>query len=68
MCIFVTDNHYKIAKEDIWYDKKITLLLNTNLTNDMFTEHSLFLMKEHLKIFSQYSDKAKELLKRLEEL
>ena len=58
----------RMAKEDIWYDKKISLLLSLTLTNDIFTEHSLFLMKEHLKTFSPYSDKAKELLKKLEEL
>ena len=38
------------------------------LSKDMFKEHSLFLMKEHCKLFSPYSDKAKELLNKLNEL
>ena len=54
-----TENHY---------NSKIEKLLNMPLSKDMFKEHSLFLMKEHCKLFSPYSDKAKELLNKLNEL
>ena len=54
-----TENHY---------NSKIEKLLNMSLSKDMFKEHSLFLMKEHCKLFSPYSDKAKELLNKLNEL
>lgn len=50
------------------YNSKIEKLLNMSLSKDMFKEHSLFLMKEHCKLFSPYSDKAKELLNKLNEL
>lgn len=50
------------------YNKKIEKLLNMPLSKDMFKEHSLFLMKEHCKLFSPYSNKAKELLNKLNEL
>ena len=50
------------------YNKKLQHLLNLSLSTDLFKEHSLFLLKEHCKLFSPYSDKAKELLKKLEEL
>lgn len=50
------------------YNSKIEKLLNMPLSKDMFKEHSLFLMKEHCKLFSPYSDKAKELLNKLNEL
>ena len=39
-----------------------------NDNKDMFKEHSLFLMKEHCKLFSSYSNKAKELLNVLNQL
>lgn len=51
-----------------YYNKKIEKLLNMPLSKDMFKEHSLFLMKEHCKLFSPYSNKAKELLNKLNEL
>ena len=47
------------------YEDKINHVLRV-LSDKIFTEHSLFLMKEHCRIFSPYSDKAKELLKKLE--
>ena len=50
------------------YEDKINHVLNLDLSKDLFKEHSLFLMKEHCNFFSSYSDKAKELLKKLEEL
>lgn len=50
------------------YNSKIEKLLNMPLSKDMFKEHSLFLMKEHCKLFSPYSDKTKELLNKLNEL
>ena len=50
------------------YNKKIEKLLNMPLSKDLFKEHSLFLLKEHCKLFSPYSDKAKELLSKLNEL
>ena len=50
------------------YNKKIEKLLNMPLSKDMFKEHSLFLMKEHCKLFSPYSDKARELLDKLIQL
>ena len=50
------------------YNKKIEKLLNMPLSKDMFKEHSLFLMKEHCKLFSPYSEKTIELLKKLETL
>lgn len=54
-----TENHY---------NNKIEKLLNMSLSKDLFKEHSLFLLKEHCKLFSPYSDKAKELLNKLNEL
>ena len=50
------------------YNKKIEGILNLPLSKDMFKEHSLFLVKEHCKLFSPYSDKAKELLDKLNQL
>lgn len=50
------------------YNKKIEYILNLPLSKDMFKEHSLFLMKEHCKLFSPYSDKARELLDKLIQL
>ena len=54
-----TENHY---------NSKIEKLLNMPLSKDMFKEHSLFLMKEHCKLFSPYSNKARELLDKLIQL
>jgi hypothetical protein len=54
-----TENHY---------NKKIEKLLNMPLSKDMFKEHSLFLMKEHCKLFSPYNNKARELLDKLIQL
>ena len=50
------------------YNKKIEQILNLPLSKDMFKDHSLFLMKEHCKLFSPYSDKARELLDKLIQL
>lgn len=50
------------------YNKKIEHILNLPLSKDLFKEHSLFLLKEHCKLFSPYNDKTKELLKKLESL
>ena len=49
------------------YEQKIEHVLRI-LSKDIFKEHSFFLMKEHCKLFSPYSNKVKELLKKLEEL
>ena len=54
-----TENHY---------NSKIEQILNLPLSKDMFKEHSLFLMKEHCKLFSPYSNKARELLDKLIQL
>jgi hypothetical protein len=50
------------------YNKKIEYILNLPLSKDMFKEHSLFLMKEHCKLFSPYNNKARELLDKLIQL
>lgn len=50
------------------YNKKIEKLLNMPLSKDLFKEHSLFLLKEHCKLFSPYSDKARKLLDKLIQL
>lgn len=50
------------------YEEKLDHMLNLPLSKEMFKEHSLFLLKEHCKIFSEYNNKAKELLKKLETL
>jgi len=54
--------------EHNYYEEKLNYLLNLPLSKEMFKEHSLYLLKEHCKIFSEYNDKAKELLKKLETL
>ena len=54
-----TENHY---------NSKIEKLLNMSLSKDLFKEHSLFLLKEHCKLFSPYSNKARELLDKLIQL
>lgn len=54
-----TENHY---------NSKIEQILNLPLSKDLFKEHSLFLMKEHCKLFSPYSNKARELLDKLIQL
>ena len=51
------------------YEQKLSHVLNLLQSGiNIFTEHSLFLMKEHCKLFSPYSEKAKELLNKLEGL
>ncbi|HII08686.1 MAG TPA: hypothetical protein HA355_03745 [Methanosphaera sp.] len=50
------------------YNDNCSYLLERNLFKEMFKQHSLYLLKESLKTFSPYSEKAKELLKKLEEL
>jgi hypothetical protein len=49
------------------YEEKINHVLSV-LSDKIFKEQSLFLLKEHCKLFSPYSEKAKELLKKLESL
>ena len=39
-----------------------------DITDETFKDHALFLLKESLKTFSPYSEKAKELLNKLEAL
>ena len=58
----------QIPDEDNNYENKIDYMLKIPLSKEMFTEHSLFLLKEHCKLFSPYSKGAKKLLKKLEEL
>ena len=55
----------KLSKEK-WYTEKLKML--STLTSKDFKEHSLYLLKEHCKLFSPYSEKAMELLKKLETL
>jgi len=55
----------ELSKEK-WYTEKLKML--STLTSKDFKEHSLFLLKEHCKLFSPYSEKAMELLKKLETL
>ena len=42
--------------------------IDLSLSKDLFKEHSLFLLKEHCKLFSPYSNKARELLDKLIQL
>lgn len=50
------------------YEENCDYMLQRNLTKDMFHDNSLFLIKESLKTFSSFSDKAKSLLEKLENL
>lgn len=50
------------------YNSRCEFLIQNPPTKDMFREHSLFLLKESLKLFSQYSEKAKQLLNQLNKL
>ena len=58
----------KLRGKIIKYEENCEYMLNRKLTKDMFHDHSLFLLKESLKTFSPYSEKAKELLIKLESL
>lgn len=49
-----------------YYNNRCEVLLNSTLTKKMFREHSLFLLKESLKVFFPYSANAKKLLEKLE--
>ena len=57
-----------IRKKILKYEENCIYMLERPLTKEMFYDHSLFLIKESLKTFSPYSNKAKELLKKLEQL
>ena len=60
---------YESFKEKLLkYEENCDYMLKRNLTKDMFHDNSLFLMKESLKTFSSYSEKAKLLLEKLEKL
>ena len=54
-----TENHY---------NSKIEKLLNMSLSKDLFKEHFLFFLKDYFKLFSPYSNKARELLDKLIQL
>ena len=58
----------QIPDEDNRYEEKLNNMLSISLSKSMFKEHSLFLLKEHCKLFSPYSEKAKKLLIKLNEL
>ena len=62
-----TEYLYNHQWAGIHYDEKCQYIID-NLDNIKFKEHSLFLLKESLKAFSPYSEKAKELLNKLEAL
>lgn len=59
---------YNYGQNGVYYDERCQYLIDNFPTRNMFKEHSLFLLKESLKTFSPYSDKAKELLIKLESL
>ena len=50
------------------YERKLSYMLELPLSKEMFQEHSLFLLKEHCKTFSIYSERAILLLEKLEAL
>ena len=52
----------ELSKEK-WYTEKLKML--STLTSKDFKEHSLFLLKEHLSLFKDYSELAKQLYERL---
>ena len=52
----------KVVMDGPWYEDKISKLIDLPITKEMFKDHSLFLLKEHLNLFSPYSEKAKHLL------
>ena len=53
-----------LYKNDInhHYDERCQIFLDMDITDETFKDHALFLLKESLKTFSPYSEKAKELL------
>ena len=59
-----------LYKNDInhHYDERCQIFLDMDITDETFKDHALFLLKESLKTFSPYSEKAKELLNKLEAL
>lgn len=59
---------YTYSSDRNTFDRKCQFIIDNMPTKDMFKDHSLFLLKESLKIFSPYSNKAKELLTKLESL
>lgn len=58
----------QIPDKDNFYEKKVDYMLELPLTKEMFEEHSLFLLKEHCKLFSPYCKKLELLLEKLEKL
>lgn len=61
---FVIYENFK--KKLLKYEENCDYMLERNLTKEMFHDHSLFLMKESLIVFSPFSEKAKKLLTKLE--
>ena len=57
----------KVIQTTPFYNMKIQELIDLPVTKDIFPEHTLFLMREHLKIFMPYSNEAKELFEILKE-
>ena len=57
-----------IRKKILIYEENCNYMLSRPLKKEMFHDHSLFLIKESLKVFSPYCEKAKELLQKLERL
>lgn len=57
-----------LRKKIVKYEENCDYMLHRTLTKEMFYDHSLFLIKESLKTFSPYCEKAKELLIKLEHL
>lgn len=55
-------------EESNTYEEKIDYMLNLPLTKEMFKGHSLFLLKEHCRQFSQYNKKLDLLMEKLENL
>ncbi len=57
-----------LRKKILKYEENCDYMLSRTLKKEMFHDNSLFLIKESLKTFSPYCEKAKELLKKLENL
>jgi len=58
----------QIPDKDNHYEEKVDYMLSLSLSKELFREHSLYLLKEHCRLFSPYSKKTTELLKKLETL
>ena len=60
-----------IIQKDDWYEKrleKLEQLIEKYQPSELFKEHSLSLLIEHLKTFSPYSKNARKLLRKLTKL